>query len=637
MNCKRARELLDKGQLEEAWEELERVDQELAGKLPIEEHLGCEVLRSRVMSQRGHHAQALRIAITALNESEQHKAVVPAVDACISMADCYIKLGKQEDSLQAIKDGESRLRSLTDLERLEFLWRSAYLKSLRGLIHFHRSDLDGALHYWLESLSEREEIGNKRDIAMSLNNVGVVFQHTGELERALDYYERSLILREELGHKKDMAMSLINIGVVCGNKGELDEALGCYERSLEIMEELGNRQQMAYCLGNIATILLQRTDVERAYSTFKRTLSLLETIGNDVDTSWILFNLIELASDLGKYGDLQSFLGQMADLNRRNENRLIDVRNTLAEAYVLKKSGRVTKRARAQLMFQEVIEGQLVKQDLTIFAMLNLSEMLLSELMASGDPEAFAELQVVINRTVAIAEDQDSSLWMAEAYLLQSKMALISLDIARSRVLLTKAQRIADTKGFTRLAMKVSHQHDELLSQLSKWEQLIEQNASFQDRLELARLEEMIAELIHKKVDTFTEEPEEAVILLVTNIKSGICMYSRHFLPEHELDDLLLGAFLSAINVFSAEAFATSGTIERIKHKDYTLICKPLGNVILAYVFKGQSYSADQKLDKLRAVLERNDSLMELIAEGARLPTSSQVESITQEVDKLFV
>jgi hypothetical protein len=46
------------------------------------------------------------------------------------------------------------------------------------------------------------------------------------------------------------------------------------------------------------------------------------------------------------------------------------------------------------------------------------------------------------------------------------------------------------------------------------------------------------------------------------------------------------------------EAFSLSGSIERIKHQDNTLLLKNVGPYLFSYVFEGQSYSAIQKLDK---------------------------------------
>ncbi|MBL4625580.1 MAG: tetratricopeptide repeat protein, partial [Flavobacteriales bacterium] len=52
-------------------------------------------------------------------------------------------------------------------------------------------------------LKIKEEIGDKKGVAYSLNNIGFIYKHQGDLPQALSYYLRCLRLREEIGEKKE--------------------------------------------------------------------------------------------------------------------------------------------------------------------------------------------------------------------------------------------------------------------------------------------------------------------------------------------------------------------------------------------------------------------------------------------------
>jgi len=63
----------------------------------------------------------------------------------------------------------------------------------------------------------------------------------------------------------------------------------------------------------------------------------------------------------------------------------------------------------------------------------------------------------------AITFEKSNSFWiLGETYLLQAKLALISLNLEEARRLLTKGQRIVEKYELNHLAIKISNEHDEV-------------------------------------------------------------------------------------------------------------------------------------------------------------------------------
>ena len=56
-------------------------------------------------------------------------------------------------------------------------------------------------------------------------------------------------------------------------------------------------------------------------------------------------------------------------------------------------------------------------------------------------------------------------------------------------------------------------------------------------------------------------------------------------------------------------ALGTGGSIERIQHQEYTLLLKVENPLLFCYVFKGQSFTAIQKLDKIIQELKKSDTI----------------------------
>ncbi|MFX0114930.1 MAG: tetratricopeptide repeat protein [Candidatus Hodarchaeota archaeon] len=473
-----------------------------------------------------------------------------------------------------------------------------------GMIYWQKADLDQALDFYHKALASSEELGNKRYISTVSMNIGLIHVSRGELTSALEFYQKSLPVFEELDSKTELAFCLNNIGTVYEYRGELDLALEFYQRSLAIVEELKIRQEIATSLNNIGDVLREKGDFEAATTHYERSLEIFESIGKEVDTCVTLGNLVKLATFQRSCESAEPYLERLHEIHMKEDNKFISQTYYLAKAIMLRASDRVVKRAEAQQLFQQIAEGEAVDLNLTAEAMFNLCELLLLELETSGSEEALNELNTVLKKLVNIAEDQHNYKLFVETNLLQSKAALLELDVKRARQLLSQAQQTAEEKGLQQLAMMASGEYDSLLTQISKWDSFIESEASMQERLELARIEQMVTGLIRKREVEIQERPPEEPVMLLVMAESGLTLFSRAFGDESQLDDQLVGGFLTAVTGFGAEVFSGSGAIDRIQYQDYTVASKIAESMMFCYMFKGQSYSALQKLDQFMETVQ---------------------------------
>ncbi|MHA2391905.1 MAG: hypothetical protein ACXAEX_08035, partial [Promethearchaeota archaeon] len=180
-------------------------------------------------------------------------------------------------------------------------------------------------------------------------------------------------------------------------------------------------------------------------------------------------------------------------------------------------------------------------------------------------------------------------------YLLQAKVALITFDTNEARRFLTRAQEIAEKYGLNLIAKRISNEHDELLNKLDVWEKLKDSKASLSERMELARLDEQMKGMIRKREIDVLELPSEEPILLIIVSEGGKPIFSQSFLKDHLFEDHLFGGFLSATNSFMNEMFSEG--LDRASFGEHTLIMNSISPFFMCYIFKGQSYSAQRKLD----------------------------------------
>ncbi|MFX0117453.1 MAG: hypothetical protein ACFFB3_23100, partial [Candidatus Hodarchaeota archaeon] len=134
--------------------------------------------------------------------------------------------------------------------------------------------------------------------------------------------------------------------------------------------------------------------------------------------------------------------------------------------------------------------------DLVIYAMLNLCELLLDEVRAYGELEAFREADELSSQIYDIALEQNSTALLVDALLFRSKFALLKGTVAEADRLLEKALAVAQEKGVRMLTEKALREKEDLEKEVARWEELITRAAPLRERLEHARLQDYIADAV---------------------------------------------------------------------------------------------------------------------------------------------
>jgi len=123
---------------------------------------------------------------------------------------------------------------------------------------------------------------------------------------------------------------------------------------------------------------------------------------------------------------------------------------------------------------------------------IHLCELLLAELKTYGEPEVLQQAQGLIEKFYDLGQKQQSFSVIIEALILRAKFALIGGSIESALKFLDQAQLLAIEKDLSVLGDKVETEQDHLKEELEKWQNLLQTNASIQERLKLANLEEYV-------------------------------------------------------------------------------------------------------------------------------------------------
>ncbi len=522
----RAEQLIDDDKLDEAFTLLNNYEQKEG--LSNHDKASCHLLQCQILRWQGKYKELIKHAEDLYKESEGLENKFLKVDSLLLKVHALIRLRKFEEASDLITQGEELIKTIPQELTRAYKQREAYLASLKGFFYLKRripKDADLALEYLEYSLALREELGIKHEIAQSLGAIAwnlCIFK--GELNRALKYAERGLALAKESSKTYYVARSLNTMGMVYGFQGELDRSIRFYEQSLELVKELNNKPRIAGVLNNLSDKYRMRGELDRALECIQqamvlnRELEILKYVANNYDY------LIQILIDRGDIERAQQSLNDLKQLNLQLKDKEINLMYLRDKALVLKTSLRARDRGKAEEILTQLLEKEELGYEDRYIALLNLCELLLTELRMTNDTGVLDELTQFIAQLLEIAEKSHSYWILCETYLLQAKLSLLTFNIKKAQRFLTQASQIAERFDLTQLIAKITNEKDDLLKKLDLWEELEEEDAPMSDRMELARLDEKIVKMIQKHTILPVQVSEEKIAI---SKEKKICLVCR--------------------------------------------------------------------------------------------------------------
>lgn len=614
-----AQKFMDKGEFKESLQVLKILEDN--ENLGDRDRLECHSLKSSVLYELGRLEDAYTLANLTYQESQKLGEDLQAIDSLILMAKISALVMKFDDAFEFTKQSEALLKTLTKESQIVIKKREAPIAWLNGWNSLFQGDNERGLKYAEHSLKLHEELNNKNDIGLSLTLIGHIYCISkGELVEGLKYAECSQEIAMEIKIKSFSSCLLIAsnfqlLGNIYSMKGELDLALTYYEESLLISEEFDISISISSNLINIANAYWLKGELDRALEIFEREF----TTRKSKDDSWmygtILSNLVEISIDMGNLDSAKKYLERLRELENQEESVFINLSYRYCKASILKTSSRIRDHAKAEELFKEIIKEAL-NHEFVINALIHLCDLLLKELSVINYQEILEEIEPLVNQLSEYAKAQHSYRVLGETYLLQTKIALINLDIKEARQLLTEAEKLAEKYGLQLLTIKISNEHDELLNNIALWDNLKQSESSLPERIELTRLNEHMEQMVRKREIRPPKLEDEQPVLLIIVTKEGNLLLSNPFTAEMSIDDKRLGMFLSSFEAYSNDIFSES--FDRVKFGQYTVLMKELEHFSICYMFLGQTYGARQKLLHFYEILNKNSDIMKILADSSK-------------------
>ena len=170
-----------------------------------------------------------------------------------------------------------------------------------GYVHRAQGNFAQAMEYFGKSLAMSEALGEQAGIGRTHLGIGMVNWLQGDFSQALEHYQKSLMIFETLNDKIAIANVLNNIGNIHRYRGDYVQALEYYSKGLEIRQEMKNRFGILGSLGNIGVVYASQGNFAKALEYYQKSLAMSEAEGDKEGIAITLGNIGVLYRKQGNY------------------------------------------------------------------------------------------------------------------------------------------------------------------------------------------------------------------------------------------------------------------------------------------------------------------------------------------------
>ncbi|MFX0145779.1 MAG: tetratricopeptide repeat protein [Candidatus Hodarchaeota archaeon] len=620
----RAEELFDDGELEKALEILN--DQSQFEGLNPQQKNHYQFLKGLILIYQNKSEKVSKLGEQILKEGQKLKKHLQSIDGYFFIIFGPCLVNKFKEVFKFIEKAEASLKLISNTSKKILIRSEARIRVLKAYANVFGGNIEIAEKCVDWILGSQKELGNTFEIVWAnLLMAQIMMSVKSRFDLAMEYTNKAMSLAKNIKFNHYwIAICHIFFGVIYYSIGEFNTSLKHHIKSLAIFKEINNNLYTAAVLNNIGNIYINTGDYDLALEYYEESLSYYET--QSIELLVPLGNLVELALEKGDIELAQKYFQRVEDRYNQTEDADFILNYQFIKALMLKNSSRIRDKAEVEKLLKQVIKTETFRFDVIIYAHIHLCDLLLAEYRLTNNSEILDELNHYIAKLLTIAEKSHSYLFFCEAFLLQAKLALINFNMKAARRFLTQAQKIAESYGIKRLAIKISHEHDELLRQIKLWENLKESESSLSERCKLAGLDNHMENMVKKRMLEVPEVLEEDPVSIFIITEGGTPLFSHSFIDQKTFESHLFSGFLTTIDYFIREMFSEG--LDRAIFGEYTLLLKSIPPFFISYIYKGDSYHAFQKLNYFIDNIQKQDEIWRKLIKSFQVNQSIKLRDI---------
>ncbi len=158
-----------------------------------------------------------------------------------------------------------------------------------GNVYKEQNDSKNAIEFYEKGLKMREEIEDEQGIGVSYNAIAALYLSSAveqknstyaenDYTKAREYFKKAIEIQEKIDDKTNMAISLNNLGIIYFNENDYDKALENSFASLKIADEIGDKSTSTAALGSIADIYRKQNKIDASIEFATRALAMADSL-----------------------------------------------------------------------------------------------------------------------------------------------------------------------------------------------------------------------------------------------------------------------------------------------------------------------------------------------------------------------
>jgi len=245
--------------------------------------------------------KALAYADRALSYAREAHADREALKAMNLRGDAFVKKNAYPSAQKAYGDALALLKTAPDRELEGRTYHNL------GKLAQTRGDTVMAIRYYEQAFSIRERIGDKKGLAATVNNLGVLYSIT-DFVKARFYYEKSLQLKKEAGDWPGVAVTQANLAQNYTYLGQLDMAQALLDSAIATNLALDNKNSLAFCYQKQGAIQSHLGHFDASIALFEKSRAMFEAVGDNISAAMQENNIGQQYIDKGDYPKAMEYL-----------------------------------------------------------------------------------------------------------------------------------------------------------------------------------------------------------------------------------------------------------------------------------------------------------------------------------------
>ncbi|MFY0675283.1 MAG: tetratricopeptide repeat protein [Bacteroidia bacterium] len=206
----------------------------------------------------------------------------------------------------------------------------------KGNVYLHLQKPNKAHRLYRESYEIRSTINDRKGMAGSLINLGIIHSIVGKFKQSIYLLKEGVKICDEINEHQFKIEALLEISSLYAEQGDISKGATYAEKALQLSRKIKSNNQIANCLNRRGVFSFQLGDTSKSRTCFNEAIDIHKTETNQLYYVGALNNLAYFHLNNGSLNKAQTILYKALNKTNKlkNNSTTITIYNTIGELYL---------------------------------------------------------------------------------------------------------------------------------------------------------------------------------------------------------------------------------------------------------------------------------------------------------------